>query len=308
MLTYDPQKENSQLAKWVSTQRQEYKLMRDGKKHRMSTEKMKALTSLGFLWAIPRGCSAKLKYIKMNEQHYKAEMARHEGTEFDLNDVVNTIVFEDPVVDLPQSFGREINLTPESTPTPPLHQIPNVSQTTRRATLESKVLDPKSVAVTLINECVLKHLSCKQLEFSQSPRSSDYLEGSLTAYPSLFGVTHINQLVKVNNCHVSDMCARLQRSGNHTSFTLSGYGESNIYGIYPGVSEHLLQHATAIDTNPMLIGTNIKMSQKNRNKLLQANLVKSLQLEELAQLRFDHAYIAKYAAADQLSSASKVLP
>ena len=78
--------------------------MRDGKKHRMSTEKMKALTSLGFLWAIPRGCSAKLKYIKMNEQHYKAEMARHEGTEFDLNDVVNTIVFEDPVVDLPQSF------------------------------------------------------------------------------------------------------------------------------------------------------------------------------------------------------------
>ena len=53
--------------------------MRDGKKNRMSTEKMEALTSVGSLWTIPRGCSAKLKYIKMNEQCYKVEMARHEG-------------------------------------------------------------------------------------------------------------------------------------------------------------------------------------------------------------------------------------
>ena len=73
------------------------------------------------------------------------------------------------------------------------------------------------------------------------------------------------------------------------------------------MSEQLLQDGTSIDTSLRLALANTKMSHQKGDRLLQANLVESLQMEMLAQLCFDHAYIARYDEADQLPSASKLL-
>ena len=187
--------------------------------------------------------------------------------EFDLNYVVNTIFFADSVFDLSQSFGGEINLTPNSTPAPTLHEIPDVPQSARIATLENKVLDPMSVAATHVDDFVIRHLPCKKFKFSHSPRGSDYFEGSPTAYPPLFGVTNIYPHIQANACYVSDMCARLQWSGNYTSFTLGGYGELSSYDICSVVCEQHLQHADAIVLNPRFIRTNTKLIHQNWEKL-----------------------------------------
>ena len=90
--------------------------------------------------------------------------------------------------------------------------------------------------------------------------------------------------------------------------TLGRYCELITYNAYPSVSEQLLQDGTSIDTSLRLALANTKMSHQKGDRLLQAKLVESLQVEVLAQLRFDHAYTERYAAADQLSSASKLLP
>jgi hypothetical protein len=281
--------------------------MRDGKKNRMIAEKMEALTSIGFSWAIPRGCSAKLRYIKMNEHRYKAEVARREGTEFDLNDVSIAVSFADPAFDLPQSFGRDINLSPKSTQTPLPRLVSDGPQSTREASLESKEMDSQSVGLTVADDCVSRHQSYQHLEFTQYHGGSDYLEGSPAVLPPLLGVTNTYPIDQAKTCYFNDVCARLQRSGNHINFTLGKYGDLHTYKIYPGVSEQVLQHGTSIDTNLRLALANTTMSQQKGDRLLQAKLVDSLQMEMLAQLRFDHAYIAQYAEADQLSSASKLL-
>ena len=281
--------------------------MRDGKKNRMLAEKMEALTSIGFSWAIPKGCSAKLRYIKMNEKHYKAEVARREGTEYDLTDVAIALSFAEPVFDLPQSFGRDINMSPKSTQTHLPCLVSDGPQSTRKATLESKELDLKSVAVTVADDCVSRHQSYQHLEFTQYHGGSDYLEGSTAVLPPLLGVTNIYPIVQAKTCYYTDVCARLQRSGNHINFRLGRYGDLYTYKVYPGVSEQDLQHGTSIDTNLRLALAYSTMSQQKGDRLLQANLVESLQMEMLAQLCFDHAYIARYDEADQLSSASKLL-
>ena len=282
--------------------------MRDGKKNRMIAEKMEALTSIGFSWAIPRGCSAKLKYIKMNEKRYKAEVARREGTEYDLNDVSIAVSFAEPVFDLPQSFGRDINMSPKSTQTHLPCLVSDGPQSTRKATLESKELDLKSVAVTVADDCVSKHQSSQHLESTHSPSGSAYLQGSPAMLPSRLGVTNIYPVGQAKTCYYTDVCARLQRCGNHINFTLGRYCELITYNAYPSVSEQLLQDGTSIDTSLRLALANTKMSHQKGDRLLQAKLVESLQVEVLAQLRFDHAYTERYAAADQLSSASKLLP
>ena len=306
MLTHNIQQENTQLANWVSTQRQEYKLRREGKKNWMTTEKIEALTSIGFLWVIPRGCSAQLKYIKTKEMRYKAEVAKREGTEYDLKDVMNAIALADPVFDLPHSFGHELIVPPKSIPALAPSPILNAPQSTRKTSFESKVLNFNSFDDTVVDDCLLRYLSSQQVEFSHFLGGFDHLKGSSVLLPGLLGVTNIYPQANINNA--IEVSARFQRSGQHNPLILGGYGDFHPFGIYPGARELNLQHATSIHTNMGLTRANTKVSQQNRDKLLQANLVKSMQLQALAQLRFDHAYSRWYATACQLSSASKLLP
>ena len=53
--------ENPQLANWVSTQRQEWKLYRSSKQSRLSDEKISMLNSIGFVWEAQRGGARKRK-------------------------------------------------------------------------------------------------------------------------------------------------------------------------------------------------------------------------------------------------------
>ena len=48
-------KDNVQLSNWVSTQRQEYKLRKDGRSSRLTAEKIKKLEDIGFVWEAQRG-------------------------------------------------------------------------------------------------------------------------------------------------------------------------------------------------------------------------------------------------------------
>jgi len=50
-------KGNSQLANWVSTQRQEYKIKNDGKPSRLTPERIQRLNEIGFVWEAQRGGS-----------------------------------------------------------------------------------------------------------------------------------------------------------------------------------------------------------------------------------------------------------
>jgi Helicase associated domain len=47
--------ENIKLANWVSTQRQEAKLMREGRSTRLSEKKIDKLNAIGFVW-VAREC------------------------------------------------------------------------------------------------------------------------------------------------------------------------------------------------------------------------------------------------------------
>ena len=47
--------ENSQLSNWVSTQRQEYKLLRKGRSSRLTNDRIKLLDNIGFVWEAQRG-------------------------------------------------------------------------------------------------------------------------------------------------------------------------------------------------------------------------------------------------------------
>jgi len=48
-------KDNVQLSNWVSTQRQEYKLMKDGKPSRLTPERIQLLNAVDFIWEAQRG-------------------------------------------------------------------------------------------------------------------------------------------------------------------------------------------------------------------------------------------------------------
>lgn len=48
-------KKNIQLSNWVSTQRQEYKLLIDGRPSRLTDERIKKLSDIGFIWEARRG-------------------------------------------------------------------------------------------------------------------------------------------------------------------------------------------------------------------------------------------------------------
>jgi len=56
-------KKNVKLANWVSTQRQEFKLLREGKTSRLTTERVKLLDSIGFIWEAHRG-GLRIKKLK----------------------------------------------------------------------------------------------------------------------------------------------------------------------------------------------------------------------------------------------------
>jgi hypothetical protein len=47
--------ENVQLSNWVSTQRQEYKLLRKGRSSRLTKDRIKLLDNIGFVWEAQRG-------------------------------------------------------------------------------------------------------------------------------------------------------------------------------------------------------------------------------------------------------------
>lgn len=54
-------KDNVQLSNWVSTQRQEYKLMRDGRPSRLTDDRIRLLEKVGFVWEAQRGGPRKRK-------------------------------------------------------------------------------------------------------------------------------------------------------------------------------------------------------------------------------------------------------
>lgn len=57
-------KGNIQLSNWVSTQRQEYKLMKDGRPTRLTKERIQLLENAGFVWEAQRGGSRKKRTWK----------------------------------------------------------------------------------------------------------------------------------------------------------------------------------------------------------------------------------------------------
>ena len=46
--------DNQSLGMWVSTQRQQYKLIKDGKKSPLSTDRIEALEFIGFTWQMQK--------------------------------------------------------------------------------------------------------------------------------------------------------------------------------------------------------------------------------------------------------------
>lgn len=54
--------DNVQLSNWVSTQRQEYKLLREGRSSRLNSEKIKKLEEIGFVWEAQRGGPRRKKH------------------------------------------------------------------------------------------------------------------------------------------------------------------------------------------------------------------------------------------------------
>jgi len=58
---------NIKLANWVSTQRQEAKLFREGRSSRLDASKVAALDNIGFIWKAPRGISNRVNRISAKE-------------------------------------------------------------------------------------------------------------------------------------------------------------------------------------------------------------------------------------------------
>ena len=59
---------NVKLANWVSTQRQEAKLFREGRSSRLDTSKIASLESIGFIWKAHRGVSNHVNRISAQEE------------------------------------------------------------------------------------------------------------------------------------------------------------------------------------------------------------------------------------------------
>ena len=51
-----------QLSSFVSAQRQEYKLHQEGRPSRLTSERIKKLDEIGFVWEVPRGGPRRKKY------------------------------------------------------------------------------------------------------------------------------------------------------------------------------------------------------------------------------------------------------
>ena len=58
---------NVKLANWVSTQRQEAKLFREGRSSRLDATKMSCLDKIGFVWKAPRGVSNRVSRLTTEE-------------------------------------------------------------------------------------------------------------------------------------------------------------------------------------------------------------------------------------------------
>ena len=58
--------ENVSLANWVSTQRQEYKLLQKGRSNRLTPERMRLLNEVGFIWEAQRGGPRRLKKARVS--------------------------------------------------------------------------------------------------------------------------------------------------------------------------------------------------------------------------------------------------
>lgn len=62
----DYPQENVSLANWVSTQRQEYKLLQKGRSNRLTPERMRLLNEVGFIWEAQRGGPRRLKKARVS--------------------------------------------------------------------------------------------------------------------------------------------------------------------------------------------------------------------------------------------------
>ncbi len=224
--------------------------MKDGKQHRMSAEKVKALSAIGFSWALPRGCSAQLKHIKTKEQLYKAEVARREGTEYDLKEVVDAI--SEPVVNMPESFGKESDQSCDACSGP----IPDLAQSAAQVDFEQKALAREATAVKLEEDCELRQLSSQRLEFSHAVIQEDPIGTSLDASlqygnvqwpadsPSLPRVAHD---VVDNNL----LLASSSSSSNYGIVGSLGFHTSSP-SHYPGAGERIAQFASHLGDRPFL--------------------------------------------------------
>lgn len=78
-------KENAQLSNWVSTQRQEYKLAREGLPTRLTADRIEALNTVGFVWEAQRGGPRRRKRDGSieppgNREKGKAKLASNDET------------------------------------------------------------------------------------------------------------------------------------------------------------------------------------------------------------------------------------
>lgn len=63
-------KDNPQLSNWVSTQRQEYKLLLNGRKSRITNERIQKLNEIGFVWEAHRGGKKVKKPRKIGSRNF----------------------------------------------------------------------------------------------------------------------------------------------------------------------------------------------------------------------------------------------
>ena len=76
-------KKNKQLGNWVHSQRQYYRLFKEGKKSSMTTERIQSLNDLGFVWSI--GPSCKHTTVRVSWETRRQQLANYRKVEGDTN-------------------------------------------------------------------------------------------------------------------------------------------------------------------------------------------------------------------------------
>jgi len=116
-------KRNVKLANWVSTQRQEYKLLREGRSSRLTEDRIKMLQDIDFVWEAQRGGPRKRKlYLdsdltKKLQEHPKGKKRNLSSANYEnhkpsntKSSIVNTIESERQANDISNKTGTAVNV------------------------------------------------------------------------------------------------------------------------------------------------------------------------------------------------------